>query len=143
MSLRCIATSRWRKMRIHAEIRKRLSRKDIEELSTTKGKAGRPVGSQKFAEIDHQLIALADQYLREHPDISVKAGIFAVVTEMWNRTPVESKHDFYEREQIGASLDGACQRVFARLRDDMSLNDEVYSIARHIKKRVRKTAQLK
>jgi hypothetical protein len=95
------------------------------------------VGTKKFEEFDHKVIGLADLYLREHPEVSVKAAIRAVVEQCWNSSrPVGSKHDFYGHEQIGASIPAACQRTFARLREDLA---EAYPIARRIEKRVRKT----
>lgn len=130
-------------MRIPAELRRRLSPEELNELRNTRGKVGRPAGTQKFEAIDHVLIGLADLYLREHPGLSVKAAIRAVVEECWNRRPEESKHDFYEREQMGASIDAAAARIFARLRTDLSWYAEVYSLARQIEPRVRKITELK
>jgi hypothetical protein len=130
-------------MRIPVELRRRLSPEELERLRNTKGRAGRPVGTQKFEAIDHLLIGMADLYLRGHPGVSVKAAIRAVVEGCWNRRPGESEHDFYEREQIGASIPAATARIFARLRADSSWYAEVYPIAKHVETRVRKIDQLK
>jgi hypothetical protein len=108
----------------------------IIEILNRSPKKGRPAGTAKFEEIDHTFVALANLYARDHPGVSVKAAVAAVVGDAWNRFP--DRH-----AEIGLSPEAASARVFQRLRADDSWYALTYPIARQVKKRVRKRPELK
>lgn len=84
------------------------------------------MGSRPYANIDMNIIGLADLYCREHPDVWAEEALRASVTELWNKQAKMAADAGEDPEQacislFGASIETATTRCSDRVRQDVRI----------------------